>query len=304
MEPGKGVIFNIQKFCVNDGPGIRTTVFFKGCPLRCIWCHNPESNQAKKEIFFDAKKCIGCGACLKTCEKCLHQIGSEGEHLYDRGQCVACGVCAENCVAGALEQVGEDKTVEEILAEVKKDEVFYQTSGGGMTVSGGEPLAQFAFVKELLKRAKEEGLHTCMETCGYTTEEKIREIAPLVDLFLFDYKETDAKRHEEYTGVSNEQILKNLFLLDELGVKTILRCPIIPTLNDRDDHFAGIAATANQLKNVQEIHIEPYHPLGSGKSEMLGKEYRLKGLTFPEESTVTEWIAKIQAQTEITVKKA
>lgn len=298
----KGTIFNIQKFSVNDGPGIRTTVFMKGCPLRCLWCHNPESNSAKQELFYDPRKCISCGACAAVCEKGCH-IFDENGHTYSRIECVRCGKCVSACMPGALEAVGNEKTVEEVMADVMKDEVFYENSGGGITLSGGEPMMQFDFTYELLKAAKEKGLHTCIETCGYAKEEQYRKIAELVDIFLFDYKETDPERHKEYTGADNRLILNNLKMLDDMGCNIILRCPIIPTLNDRDEHFSGIADMANSLKNILEINIEPYHPLGSGKSEMLGKEYLLKELTFPEEETVSEWIDKIAEKTKVTVKR-
>ena len=298
----KGTIFNIQKFSVNDGPGIRTTVFMKGCPLRCLWCHNPESNSVKQELFYDPRKCISCRACMAVCDNGCH-IFDEAEHTFIREGCTACGKCASVCMAGALEAVGDEKTVEEVIAEVMKDEVFYENSGGGMTLSGGEPMMQFDFTYELLKAAKEKGLHTCIETCGYAKEEQYRKIADLVDIFLFDYKETDPVKHKEYTGSDNRLIINNLKMLDDMGCNIILRCPIIPTLNDRDDHLSGIADMANILKNVLEINIEPYHPLGSGKSDMLGKEYALKELTFPEEATVQEWIDKIAEKTKVTVKR-
>lgn len=298
----KGTIFNIQKFSVNDGPGIRTTVFMKGCPLRCLWCHNPESNSVKQELFYDPRKCISCRACMAVCDNGCH-IFDEAEHTFIREGCTTCGKCASVCMAGALEAVGDEKTVEEVIAEVMKDEVFYENSGGGMTLSGGEPMMQFDFTYELLKAAKEKGLHTCIETCGYAKEEQYRKIADLVDIFLFDYKETDPVKHKEYTGADNRLIINNLKMLDDMGCNIILRCPIIPTLNDRDDHLSGIADMANILKNVLEINIEPYHPLGSGKSDMLGKEYALKELTFPEEATVQEWIDKIAEKTKVTVKR-
>lgn len=299
----KGTIFNIQKFCINDGPGIRTSVFLKGCPLNCIWCHNPESKSTKPELFYDTKKCIGCGACAAVCPNGCHTF-VDGVHVFDRANCLNCGACAEKCMPAALERVGNETTVEEVMKEVMKDEIFYRNSGGGMTVTGGEPMAQFAFTYELLKEAKANGLHTCMETCGFASPENYRKVAEYVDIFLFDYKETTPEKHKEFTGFDNELILSNLHMLDELGAKTILRCPIIPTKNEREDHFAGIAATANSLKNILEINIEPYHPLGNSKSVMLGKEYGLDGLTFPENSTVEEWINKIAAMTSVKVKKA
>ncbi len=298
------VIFNIQKFCINDGPGIRTTVFFKGCPLDCAWCHNPESKIVTQELMYDAKKCIGCGKCMSVCPMGCHSINEEGMHEPDRKNCVVCGKCAEVCYAEALEMAGYEKTVDEVIAEVMKDEIFYQNSGGGLTVSGGEPMAQFGFVYELLKAAKGRGLHVCMETCGFSSEENYRKIAEYVDIFLFDYKLTDPDEHEKYTGQKNELILSNLRMLDSIGAKIVLRCPIIPGINDNDAHFGAIAALANELDNVLEINVEPYHPLGSGKAAMLGKEYKIGDISFPEEETVKGWIEKIKANTSVEVKKA
>lgn len=297
-----GLIFNIQKFSVNDGPGIRTTVFLKGCPLRCLWCHNPESNRVQKEIMFTPSKCVNCCACVKNCPNECHKIDEAG-HFYDRTACTGCGACAAECYPGALELVGMQKTVDEVLKEVMKDEIFYKNSGGGMTVSGGEPLAQPAFTTALLKAAKEAGLHTALETCGFASEEVIRRVAQYTDLFLYDYKETDPVRHEQDTGVSNLRILENLRLLASLGANIILRCPIIPGYNDRPDHLRGIAETANVV-GAMEIHVEPYHPLGKGKSEALGLSYALGDLSFPPEDTVKEWIGTIQTQTAIPVRKA
>jgi pyruvate formate lyase activating enzyme len=298
-----GTVFNIQKFSINDGPGIRTTVFLKGCPLHCIWCHNPESHKTENELFYDARKCIGCQACAHTCPNGCHTFTQE-EHRYDRTACVRCGACTALCPTQALETVGSCREVAEVIAEVLKDKPFYETSGGGMTLSGGEPMLQFDFTLALLQAAKAEGLHVCMETCGYADADQLRAVAPYVDLFLYDCKETDPARHKEYTGVSNERILKNLSMLDGMDCKSVLRCPIIPTLNDRDDHLDGIAALANRLQNVTGIDIEPYHPLGSGKAAMLGRDYPLSHLTFPAEDTVKDWIARVAAPTDVPVKKA
>ena len=298
-----GVIFNIQKFCINDGPGIRTTVFLKGCPLDCLWCHNPESKSTRPDILFDAKKCVLCGKCVAVCAEKGHTIDENGHHLQ-RGNCTRCGECAENCPVGALEKAGKCITAEDALKEALRDEIFYQTSGGGVTLSGGEPMAQFAFTEAFLRGAKEKGLHTCMETCGQAPWEHFEKILGLVDIFLFDYKITDPEQHKKYTGVSNQRILENLKKLDAAGAKTILRCPIIPTVNDTPDHFAGIAQMANQLKNILEINVEPYHPLGGSKSALLSRDYPLAHLTFPENETVEAWIEAIQEMTKVPVRKA
>jgi len=296
-----GTIFNIQKFCVNDGPGIRTTVFFKGCPLNCLWCHNPESKAVYPELFYDERKCISCGGCVIACKAGCHSMADF--HRLDRAACIRCGACAAVCPTGAVEMAGREASVEEILTEVEKDAVFYRNSGGGMTLSGGEPMLQFDFVLELLRQAKQRGLHTAMETCGYAPAEHYRQVAPFVDLFLFDYKLTDPEQHRQYTGVTNGRILENLQLLDSLGAKTVLRCPIIPGINDTGDHFAGIARTAESLQHIQGVDIEPYHPLGQSKSNLLGKEYALENLTFPEKETVEIWIATVQRMTRVAVKK-
>ena len=213
-------------------------------------------------------------------------------------------MCAEACVFGALELAGTTMSADAVIAEVMRDKIFYDTSGGGMTLSGGEPMMQFDFTCELLSLAKREGLHTCMETCGFAPTEQYKKIAPLVDIFLFDYKETSAELHKRFTGVDNSLILKNLFALDEMGAKTVLRCPIIPTCNEREDHLLGIAAVASKLNNVIEINIEPYHPLGENKTRLLGKDYELSGIGFPSEEAVGAWMGKIRENTSVTVKKA
>ncbi len=298
-----GTVFNIQKFSVNDGPGIRTTVFLKGCPLNCIWCHNPESKLTQPEIFYDKEKCILCGKCGALCPTGSHIFDSNA-HTFNRKTCTACGKCADICVATALDIAGKTYTVEQVLKEVLKDKMFYDNSGGGITLSGGEPMLQFDFSSELLKASKNAGLHTCMETCGFSKSENYQKIAQFTDIFLFDYKETNPAKHKEFTGVTNELILKNLFMLDSMGCKTILRCPIVPSLNDRQDHFEGIAKVANSLKNVIEINIEPYHPLGQSKAMRLDKGYPLGDLDFPEKETVKAWEHIIAEKTNVPVKQA
>lgn len=292
----KGAVFNIQKFSLNDGPGIRTTVFLKGCMLRCLWCHNPESHSPRPQLMLYAEKCIGCGECVRRCPNELHSFSEDGLHRIDRVSCTACGICAEGC-AGALEIVGREASVEEILAEVEKDRRFYENSGGGLTVSGGEPLMQPAFTLALLREAKARGLHTCLETCGFAPWEKIEALIPYVDLFLWDVKETDDALHREFTGVSCEPILQNLRRLSDAGGKIVLRCPLIPGYNDRPQHLTAIGALAEELDGVLRVDIEPYHPLGKSKSESLGKTYAPGDLSFPEKETVQGWIDAVASVT-------
>lgn len=303
IEQQKSMVFNIQRFSINDGPGIRTTVFLKGCMLNCIWCHNPESKSQKPQLMLHEKLCIGCGECRNACPLSLHSVSKNGEHLINREKCIVCGKCAEACV-GALEIVGKKMSVKEIIKEVLKDKVFYKNSGGGMTLSGGEPLMNPRFVLSLLKAAKEEGLHNCIETSGFARWEDIEALIPYVDLFLWDVKETDSVRHKEYTGVPNERILENLRRLNKAGAGIILRCPIIPTYNDRKEHLEAIAALAEELDNVQRIDVEPYHPLGKSKCEDLGKDYPLEFLNFPADETVKEWMSVIAAGTTKPVQRA
>ena len=298
-EKTEGIIFDIQRFSVNDGPGIRTTVFLKGCPLNCIWCHNPESKECKPEISYTESLCCNCAACIKSCDN--HKPDENGKHLFNRGLCAACGKCVQNCYAQALQVIGRGATAGQIRDEALKDQMFYQTSGGGITLSGGEPLAQHFFAKAILSLCKDAGIHTCIETCGAVSRTVLADVLPFTDLFLYDVKETDPKRHLQYTGCDNGQIFANLRWLDVQKAKIILRCPVIPGLNDREDHFCEIALLADELHNVVGIEIEPYHPLGVSKCEKIGKAPLYKELAIPQKEMAAKWVAAINRRTSVPV---
>ncbi len=288
-----GFIFDIQKFCIHDGPGIRTTVFVKGCPLRCLWCHNPESIDPGRNLSFDPRKCIGCGYCFRVCPRDAHAMDGE-QHVVRREECALCGSCTAECYAGALEMAGREVTVEEALAEVMRDKPFYDTSGGGMTLSGGEPLQQIEFTEALLRAAKAEGLHCCVETCGHAPFSRVERLLPYVDLWLYDVKETDSDRHAELTGVPNDRILGNLRELGACGAAVRLRLPIIPGCNDRPDHFRAVAALAAELGGLERVEVLPYHRLGESKRERFGLGDQTLTSQPPEEEEIAGWLAQLR----------
>jgi pyruvate formate lyase activating enzyme len=289
-----GRVFDIQRFSIHDGPGIRTTVFYKGCPLRCLWCHNPEGISRGFHLSFFPDRCIGCGFCFTTCPNEAHQM-VDGRHVIERDRCEVCGACTVECYSGALELVGRDTTVEAVLAEVMRDEPFYETSHGGMTLSGGEPMLQIAFTEALLRAAHENGLHCCMETCGYAPLAHYERILPYVDLFLYDIKETDRERHIAYTGVPPDLIFSNLRALHDWGAEISLRLPIIPGYNDRPDHFRAVAALARSHPRLRSVEIMPYHPLGTGKVERMGLSRDGREQSDPpSKETVSCWIDEFE----------
>ena len=293
----KGSIFDIQRFSIHDGPGIRTNVFMKGCPLSCIWCHNPESHEEGPEIAFYAGKCSLCGACTALCPERRHVTDAGSGHAFDRDGCRRCGKCTEKCYYDTLTVIGKTVTAGEALAEVMKDEPFYKNSGGGMTLTGGEPFYQPEFSLALLRISREAGLHNCVETCGAVDFEILKDAACWTDLFLYDIKETDSQRHREYTGIPNELIIENLKKLDSLGAQIELRCPVIPGINDREQHFERLGALADSLRNAEQLVIEPYHPLGVSKSEAIGKPAAFADKNLPDKGRTEEWADALRKRT-------
>ena len=273
-------ITDIQRGCTHDGPGLRTTVFFKGCPLRCKWCHNPETLDKKKQVFFRKDRCVSCMACAGICPAGAH-ILKDGTHSMDSSACTGCMACTRPgvCPAGALSASSRTVETQQVLEEVLEDRIFYRQRGG-MTLSGGEPTAQKEGMLQLLRDAKREGIHTCLETCGVFPASLAEELVKLVDLFLYDVKDTDPVRHRENTGGDLEQILSNLRSIDAAGGKTVLRCVLIPEVNLGDDHALQLSALYHSLRNCQYIELLPYHPYGLSKAEQLGREqarFRLPG---------------------------
>ena len=270
-------IFNIQTYSIHDGPGIRVTVFEKGCPLRCLWCANPESNSPKPQLMTYAVKCTGCGRCVDVCPNDAIRIGpKDGKYvaLTDRARCVSCGACEETCPNDAREIAGKSQTVREVLDKVLRDKLFIDASGGGMTISGGECLVHPEFTAALLKAAKEAGLHTAVESCSFASLDVIDAVYRYVDLALLDIKHMDSAKHKEYTGVPNETILANIrHIHNELGVETMISVPTIPGYNDSDENIAATAKfVAEELGRDVKVRLLPYHRLGESKNESLGKE--------------------------------
>ncbi|MBQ7542785.1 MAG: glycyl-radical enzyme activating protein [Clostridia bacterium] len=263
-----GIVFNIQKFCIHDGDGIRTCVFLKGCPLRCIWCHNPEGLHTEPVLSFDRRKCSLCGRCLAACA--ARRI-ENGVLAIDRKKCVLCGKCTEICLNDANELIGKEMTASQVMAEVMKDKIFYETSGGGLTVTGGEPSCQAAFSLELLTLAKDAGISSAIETCGIGARDFYEKAADLGASFLYDVKCINPVRHRILTGADNAQILSNLCYLMDRGMDLIIRLPMIPGCNDSDADIAALAAFLQEHKcRYRYAQIMPYHALGTGKSEKLG----------------------------------
>ena len=284
-----GNVFNIERYAIHDGPGIRTVVFLKGCPLRCKWCSNPESQRMQSEVFHSARKCLGgtvCGACAKACPHgAVTNCG--GRLSMDRGKCVGCGTCVKACPAKAMQLQGTERTADAILAELELDEPFYRRSGGGITISGGEPLVQAEFTAELLRKARDRHMSTCVETTGFAPWEKLALIAPYTNHFLYDIKHIDPEMHRKGTGKDNRLILDNLRRLSENFPEAdiTVRTPVIPGFNDTKEDIGAIARFLAPLPAVRGYTLLPFHSYGESKYEALGRPYEVDvGARIPEET--------------------
>jgi pyruvate formate lyase activating enzyme len=296
----KATIFNVQKYNMYDGPGVRTLVFFQGCPLRCKWCSNPEGLERKYRVMFKANSCIDCGACVSVCPVGIHTISKENlKHEVARNiDCIGCNKCVEACPTSALTIMGEVKTISELLQVIEEDRTFYEMSGGGVTLGGGEVLMQPEAAASLLQACKQEGINTAIETCGYAKQESVLKVAEFVDLFLFDIKHIDPERHFELTGVRNEMILTNLKEILHRRYNVKVRMPLLKGINDSEDEIAKVIEFLMPFrdhKNFKGIDLLPYHKMGVNKYNQLGMEYPLQGdpsLSDDDLNRIEGWIKK------------
>jgi pyruvate formate lyase activating enzyme len=286
----KGRIVGIKRFEIHDGDGIRTTLFLKGCPLKCKWCHNPEAISLKPQVAYLKEKCIGCGECVSICS--AHSF-SGGKHVYNRNNCVCCGRCENVCFGEALTFYGKEVSPKEILPLLTEDRIFYEGSGGGVTLSGGEPLFQADFSMELLKLLKAEGIHTAVDTCGFAGKDGIDKIIQYTDLFLYDIKFYDDKKHIQYTGCTNKPIIENLKYIDSKGKPTEVRIPLIPAMND--DQVEPIGRFLSSLKHIVKVKLLPYYNFSSSKYEALEMENTLPVVETPDDYQLTEAVSILKS---------
>lgn len=279
----EGLVFDIQRFSIHDGPGIRTIVFLKGCPLSCKWCSNPESQKISPVMMYNKMNCIGCGRCIAACEK--NAISIENKDYINRELCDGCGKCAAKCPTKALVLKGTRMTVEQVISELKKDSINYRRSGGGITLSGGEPLVQSEFAAEILKASRSYGWNTAIETTGYGDEDALRNVMQYVNFALMDIKNMNSEIHKKYTGVDNDKILKNAKIISNL-TSMVVRVPVIPGFNSDEDSINDICRFAKTLDKVNTIHLLPYHTYGENKYGLLGRDYLMKDSQGIEDSQI------------------
>ncbi|MFW6040431.1 MAG: glycyl-radical enzyme activating protein [Thermoplasmatota archaeon] len=290
----KGEIFDIKHFAVHDGPGIRTTVFFKGCPMECWWCHNPEGISMDNEIFFYESKCIGCVKCTDVCPKSVI-VRKDDIIQLNREGCTFCGRCSEICPTNALKIVGKEVTVDDVMEEILKSRIYYETSGGGITFSGGEPLMQPDFLKDLLTECKKEGIKCALDTSGFIPTDEMERLIDNIDLFLYDIKLLDDQKHKKYTGVSNRLVLDNLKTISEAGKEIIIRYPVIPGINDSEEDIDRLISLVSSLKNLKELDLLPYHNVCE-KYKRLGKKYRLSEAEAPSNKKMKQIKKRLEVE--------